>query len=106
MSGMEDKRLARALEAPEAGEERVIEPEIVGHEDRPPLWRRLLAGLAVRAALAVLGLGLAAIGGLLTLSILGAPVGIPLLAAGLLLMILAFLLPLGGGKVRFISFRL
>ncbi|MBI5208448.1 MAG: hypothetical protein HY927_00580 [Elusimicrobia bacterium] len=63
-----------------------------------------LRGLAARAASALVlgcaGLASACLGALLTVSIVAAPLGIPLLLLGLGLMAAALFVGLGGGRVR------
>ena len=56
--------------------------------------------------LALVGVGLCVLGVVLTLTIIGAVVGIPLVFAGLGLLLMAFVLPLGGGSVRFQNIRM
>jgi hypothetical protein len=51
--------------------------------------------------LVLVGAGLSILGVVLTLTVVGAFAGIPLILLGLGLIISAFFLPLGGGAVRF-----
>ena len=84
----------------------VIEPDIVGLEPPPqPLWRRLVARAAFAVILAVIGAALALLGVILTLTILGAFVGIPLIIVGVLVCFGALLLPLTSGRIKVVSFR-
>jgi len=55
--------------------------------------------------LVLTGAGLCVVGVVLTLTVVGALAGIPLILVGLGLMIAAFFLPLGGGSVKFQTFR-
>lgn len=91
------------LPAPEPG--RVVEGEVVGHERPAPWWRRLLTRAALGLALLLLGLGLSAAGLLLTIIIVGAPLGVPLTVAGVLVMVLASFVLFGGGKLTVIRRR-
>ena len=104
-------------------EQEAIEPEIVSGgarcEDIPPcrdaretfsppkadIWLKLKFFAA--AALAFAGLCLAGLGLLLTWTVIGALIGLPLLAGGLLLLWLAFQVLAGGGvkTVRFVRRR-
>jgi choline-glycine betaine transporter len=72
---------------------RVVDAELVGHEAKPPLLKRILARLGVSLVLGIVGALTLLAGGLLTLSIVGAAVGLPLLLIGLLLLLSALLLP-------------
>ena len=56
--------------------------------------------------LLLVGAGLCVLGVVLTLTIVGAVVGIPLVFAGLGVLVMAFILPLGRGSVRFQNIRL
>ena len=86
---------------PREPEPEVVEPEIVGLEPRPSLWRRLASRFVLCAATAALGLALIAAGVLLTLTIVGAMIGIPMILLGLGAIFLAVLLFFGGGNVKF-----
>ncbi|MEK7722447.1 MAG: hypothetical protein AAB359_08670 [Elusimicrobiota bacterium] len=98
---MTDKRLADAEEC--------VEPELIspggafksGGEEirkrRPPEKPGLLIRLKMLLAggLALLGIGLFTVGALLTSTVIGAIVGIPLMLAGALIFFLLFLLASG-----------
>ncbi|MFA5976228.1 MAG: hypothetical protein WC859_08720 [Elusimicrobiota bacterium] len=85
-------------------EPEVLEGEIVGLPPRPlSWWRRLLARGILAVAFGVLGLGLCALGGVLTLTIIGATIGVPLILVGLILMVIPLILLFGGGSFRVIS---
>jgi len=91
---------------PAAREAEVIEPEIVGLEPPPPsLWRRLLVRTAMSLILGVLGIGFCLGGGVLTITVIGAGVGVPLLFLGFSLIALALLFVIGGGKAAHINLR-
>lgn len=79
----------KSLEQPS----RIVDPEVLGHEPGPSFLRRLAARLGVSLILGAVGLLVVFVGGVLTLSIIGAAVGVPLLIIGLLLVISALLLP-------------
>ena len=86
---------------PAEKEVRVVEPEIVGLELPPPsLWRRIAAKVAVSLFVGLVGLGLCAIGVVLTLTIVGAWMGIPLVLVGIGLIVFSVFLLIGGGKIR------
>lgn len=74
---------------------KVVEGELLGAPRRPALAPRLAAA----AAFAVLGLAVGGAGLLLTVTVIGAPLGVPLLAAGALLLLGAFAALLGSGRV-------
>lgn len=79
---------------------RVVEPVVVGHEPQPPLLRRLAARAALGIVLGGLGLGAIVIGAILTMTIVAAPVGIPMIILGLILCAVALLAPFSRGLVR------
>jgi hypothetical protein len=81
-------------------EPRLVEAEVVGLEPPPPsLWQRIKARLKVSLFLAALGLALF-IGGLFfTLTLVGAPIGVPLMIVGALCVLAAFWILIGGGIV-------
>lgn len=84
--------------------EQVVEPEVLGWGPLPiPFWRRVLGRLAFGLILAVLGVGFIVLGAILTLTVVGAAVGIPLAITGSLLLIAAIFVPFMRGPVRFIS---
>lgn len=71
-----------------------IEPEIVylrPKSPRPPFWGRWLFKAFISIGVCFLGLGLMGVGILLTLSLIGAPVGIPLFFMGFLMLCLSIL---------------
>ncbi len=70
----------------EPGKPKVVEGEIVGLERRPSLWRRLMARLTMTAIVGCLGLAFCLAGVVLTVTIVGAPAGLPLLLIGLALL--------------------
>lgn len=78
---------------------RVVEAEVVGRPKPVPLWKRAAARVAAAGALALLGLVLIGAGAFLTLTVVGAVVGIPLALAGLGLVAAAAFLLLGGGTI-------
>lgn len=79
-------------------EPETVEAEVVGFEPRPSLWRRILARLRFGLLLAVLGAGMILVGAVLTISIIGAPVGIPLVFIGLFFITAALFTVIGGGR--------
>lgn len=80
-------------------EPEVVEPEIVGLEPPPsPWWRRVLARAALAAFLSVLGAGLCLVGVILTITVVGAGIGIPLIVIGLCILVLAVIIFFGGGR--------
>ena len=79
-------------------EPETVEAEVVGFKPRPPLWRRILARLKFGLLLAVLGAGLSLAGAVLTISIIGAAIGIPLVFIGLFFIVAALFVTLGGGR--------
>jgi hypothetical protein len=93
------------LPARRAVEPEVVEPEIVGFEQRPSLWKRIAGRMGLSLFVGALGLGLCAFGAVLTLTVVGAAIGIPLVLFGLGLILLAALLLFGGGPMRTITFR-
>lgn len=93
--GMEDTQISR-----------VVEPELVGLEPPPQsCWRRTLARAAFATLLGALGLALIAIGVVLTLTIVGALVGIPMIIVGSMLLIAVIFVPFGSGEMRVVSVR-
>lgn len=87
-------------------EDEVIEPEIVGMEPpRASLWRRILVRVAAGLILGILGIGLCIAGGVLTLTLIGAAIGIPLICVGVSLIVLAVFLFIGGEEARTIDLR-
>lgn len=80
---------------------RVVEAEVVGHERAAaPSWKNIFARMGFALVFGIAGLLLSGLGLILTLTIVGAAVGIPLLLVGLCLMAAASLLFLGGGKLK------
>jgi hypothetical protein len=84
---------------------RVVDAEIVGHEPQPPLWRRAADRVVRGAVMFAVGLGLIAAGLILTATIIGAVVGIPLAFLGLCLCLVGVLAPFMQGKTRFVVAR-
>lgn len=81
-------------------EPEVVEPEIVGlRPPPPPFWKRALARAAAGLFLGLTGLSLCLIGTVLTVTIVGASLGIPLILTGLCITLLAFWVFTGGGKI-------
>ena len=78
---------------------KVVVPEVVGHERRPPLWRRALARVGAAVVLGLLGLGLVVFGLFLTATLVGAAVGVPMVLFGLVVLVGAAFVLLGGGAV-------
>ncbi|MBI2070952.1 MAG: hypothetical protein HYT79_10185, partial [Elusimicrobia bacterium] len=66
---------------------------------------RLAARAVLSLALIAIGLAICLIGGLLTISIIGAAVGIPLIIFGAAVVLLAVYLLFGGGKIKIIDLR-
>ncbi|OIO05167.1 MAG: hypothetical protein AUJ51_00260 [Elusimicrobia bacterium CG1_02_56_21] len=106
---MTDKRLPATTEC--------IEPELISpgsvpprreepRRGNPPQKPGLLTRLKILAAggLAVLGLGLFTVGALLTSTVIGAILGIPLMIAGALAFFLLFRI-LGSGSANTFTFR-
>ena len=81
----------------------MVSGEIVGHPEPAPLWKRVLGRAAAGLILGSFGLLLAVIGAVLTLSILGAAIGIPLFILGVVLMLAAALLALGRGRFHVVG---
>ena len=81
-------------------EPRVVEAELVGVRPETSWWRRLLARAAFSLGLGALGLGCAAVGALMTVTVIAAPVGIPLLLIGAVLVLVALFTAFGGGRVQ------
>lgn len=82
---------------------RVVEGEVLGHETEPPRPFQaggVLARLALALLLSLVGLGLFVVGILLTLSIVGAVWGLPLMFLGALMAGAAGLILFGGGRLR------
>lgn len=85
---------------------RVVEPEVVGlDEPKVPFWKGILARAAVSAGVAFFGLVLCGIGLLMTITIVGAAVGIPLMVGGLLICALSVFVFFGFGSGRQIHIR-
>ena len=99
--------MSRELQGPDGDgpEPRVVEGEVVGspRPANPASGGTWLGRLAARAALAaVLGLvslALLAVGALLTVTVVGAVVGVPLLLLGLALLAVAVWIFFGGGTM-------
>jgi len=87
-----------SLTAPARARPKVCEPEIVGRQSPRSGWRRALARAAYGVALGAAGVGFSLVGAVLTVTILGAPVGIPLSMIGLGLLMAAFLIAAGAGR--------
>lgn len=86
--------------------DKVLEAEIVGLQSPPPLlWRRLLSSLFIIVMLVLVGVSLCILGIVLTFTIVGAVVGIPLIILGLGALAAALILPLGRSSIRFRIFR-
>lgn len=90
---------------PRPDEEEIAEPEVIRPGERPkprppefqpkaPLFFRAIAAVAIAGA----GVISLAVGLVLTISIVGAWIGVPLLALGLALLAVALAVLIGGGK--------
>lgn len=86
-------------------EPEVIEPEVVDYEKKPSWWTRFKSRALLSLIIGIVGLILSAVGALLTISIIGAAIGIPLLLLGIGAIVMAGYLFLGGGNFRVISLR-
>jgi hypothetical protein len=94
-------------------EPRLVEAEIVDeggdacasgvYSASTSLLRRLLARAALSLFLGALGLALIAVGTILTITIIGAPFGVPLVVIGFLFCLVALLSLFARGQVGFIS---
>ena len=84
---------------------KVAEPEIVGSEPTPlPLGcQRVASRLVFSLVLGGVGLCALILGAILTITIVGAIAGIPMVLLGLSLVLVAIIVGLGGG--RFITIR-
>jgi len=80
---------------------RVVDAELVGFEMPPPLWRRVLARAALAVILGAIGLVLVVVGVILTVTIIGAAIGVPLILLGLLICAFALFAPFARGPGRF-----
>ncbi|MCX5787402.1 MAG: hypothetical protein NTX64_02670 [Elusimicrobia bacterium] len=93
-------QIPEPVEIVDSGE--VLEAEVVGLEPPPPpLWRRLIARAVLSLILGGAGLVAIVIGLVLTITIVGAPMGIPLVIIGVVLCVAALLLPFSRGLMRF-----
>lgn len=87
-------------------EPEVIDPEIVGLEPPSlPLWKRLLLRTALGVVVGAVGMAALLLGIVLTLTIVGAFIGIPLIVLGFILMALAVFLPMRLGGIKIVSWR-
>jgi hypothetical protein len=82
---------------------RIVTPEIVGNEPKPPMWRRAVDRAMLGAVMGAIGLGLIVVGVLLTATIIGALVGIPIALLGLALLFVAVVAPFARAHVWFVS---
>ena len=80
---------------------RVVDAELVGYEMPTPLWRRVLGRAVLAIVLGCIGLVMLVIGVILTITVIGAAVGIPLMLLGLILCLFALFAPLARGPGRF-----
>ncbi|MBI4057658.1 MAG: hypothetical protein HY399_08945 [Elusimicrobia bacterium] len=86
---------------PHTPEPEIIDPEIVGLEPPPSSrWRMWLNRVVLSLVLGLVGLGLCLVGALLTITLIGASIGIPLVLLGLVLCIFSLFLFLGAGKMK------
>lgn len=85
-------------------EPEVIEPEVVGYEKQPSWWQRFKSRALLSLIIGIVGLVLCVVGALLTISIIGVVLGIPLLLFGIAAIVMAVYLFLGGGNLKVISF--
>ena len=80
---------------------RIVEAVVVGHEPKPPLWRRLVARAALGVVLGAVGLGAVVVGAIMTITVVGAVVGVPLVVVGLLLCLMAAFVPFSTRQMHF-----
>ena len=86
--------------------EKVYEAEVVGlPPPPPPFWKRVFSRVVMTVVLIAVGVSLCVLGLVMTLTLIGAVAGIPLVFAGAGLILAALFLPLGAGTVRFQAFR-
>ncbi|HRY28632.1 MAG TPA: hypothetical protein P5079_01195 [Elusimicrobiota bacterium] len=83
----------------------VLEPEIVGLEPAVPFWKRAVRRVTAGLALGFVGLGMTVLGGLFTLTIVGAGIGLPLVFLGILVMVFAVFLFFADRSTVSIRFR-
>ena len=105
---MRDDQLPEKSARPQGS--KIVEGEVVESgfsrggfyfEEKPvPFWKRGLRRIALGAVLIVLGLAAGVVGIVLTLSLVGAFIGIPLIFAGALFVIFGLIVILGGGQMR------
>jgi len=87
-------------------ESEVLEPEIVGLEPPPPsLFKSFLQRGLLMLALVLAGVGLCVVGLVLTFTIVGAVLGLPMLFLGLGLVVFSLLTPLNGRSIKVKVFR-
>lgn len=96
---------AERLPSERPDEPREVEAEVVGLERPASFWSRLKSRLALAAVLGVLGLGFLAAGLVLTLTVIGALAGIPLMFVGLALLAGMVFTLFGGGSIRLLGPR-
>ncbi|MBI4670017.1 MAG: alpha/beta fold hydrolase [Elusimicrobia bacterium] len=93
------------LPAEKPFEPEVIEPEIIGAQPpAPSLWQQIITRAAISLSIGLLGILLCGAGLILTITIIGAPLGIPLILAGLAAIFIALIVLFSGGN--FMTIRL
>jgi hypothetical protein len=97
--GWDGRKFTRAQEG-ESGEGRVVDAEIVGHERLKGRWRKILARAGYGTLFGALGVALSFIGAILTITIIGAPLGLPVSMLGLGFLLAAVLVLFSPEKLR------
>jgi len=85
-------------------EPRVVEAEVVGSPRPASMGRRIVGRLIVAVVLGVVGGWLILNGATLCLSIIGAIIGLPMMALGAALVFAAAVVPFLQGQVRVVTF--
>ena len=88
-----------------SGEPRLVEAEVVGMERPASRWARFKTRLLLAAVLGMLGLLFTTAGVVLTLTLIGAVAGIPLILVGFALLAAMVWILFGGGSVRLYGTR-
>jgi hypothetical protein len=78
---------------------KIVDPEIVGHEPQPPFWHKLVSRLVFCIILGGVGFVAIMLGTILTITIVGAAVGMPMLFMGLIFVVFAVVIGVGSGRV-------
>ena len=85
---------------------KVYDAEVLGQEPPlPPWWRRVLSRVVLSGLLALLGLACGFVGAVLTITVVGAAIGLPLLIIGFLLLGVAVFVFLGAGSMKTITWK-